>query len=170
MPEGNNNTETQTTPDVTFEGWLEQQDEQIRGLYEAHTAKLTNAVKATRQERDDLAKQLKDLLPKAEKGSELEKSLADALGRIEQAERRAAFAEEAVKPEIGCRNPRAAYLLAQADNLFDRRGQPDWAAIKAAAPELFGAPGVKGNAGAGTSDKPPKADMNAYIRHMAGRR
>ena len=122
MPEGNNNTETQTTPDVTFEGWLEQQDEQIRSLYEAHTAKLTNAVRATRQERDDLAKQLKDLLPKAEKGSELEKSLADALGRIEQAERRAAFAEEAVKPEIGCRNPRAAYLLAQADT-FDP-GQP----------------------------------------------
>lgn len=165
---GGNSNNQSATPE-SFEKFLEAQPEAIKGLYATHTAGLHNAVKATRQERDDLAKQFKDLLPKVEKGSEAEKALTEATARLELAERRAAFVEEAVKPEIGCRNPKAAYALAVADNLFDRRGGPDWAAIKAAAPELFGQRNAAGNAGTGTDGQAPKQDMNSFIRRSAGR-
>ena len=174
----NDNTNSTNSTDTTqgaadtpanFDEWIGKQPEDVKALYTQHVTGLQNTVKATRDERDALRTQLKDLLPKAEKGSELEKSLTESLGKLELAERRAAFVEDAIKPEIGCRNPKAAFLLAQADNLFDRRGSPDWAAIKAAAPELFGAPKVNANAGDGTDKQPPKADMNQYIRHMAGR-
>jgi hypothetical protein len=175
MPDEQTNTQNQnttTTEGATPESWekyLEGQPEPIKALYAAHTTGLQNAVRATRGERDELARQLKELLPKAEKGSELEKSLSEFSNKLEAAERRAAFVEEAVKPEIGCRNPKAAFLLAQADNLFDRKGQPDWNAIKAAAPELFGKLSANGNAGAGTQDPPAKTGMNEFIRRSAGR-
>jgi hypothetical protein len=170
--EGQNNQGNNPPEGATPESWekyLEAQPEQIKALYTAHTTGLQNAVKATREERDGLAKQLKDLLPKAEKGSEFEKSLTETLTKLEVAERRAMFVEEAVKPEIGCRNPKAAFLLAQAENLFTRSGQPDWNAIKTAAPELFGKPGAMGNGGNGTQDPPRKASMNDFIRHASGR-
>ena len=160
-------TPASETP-ASFDAWMGAQPEDIQALYTAHTTGLHNAVKATRDERDTLRTQLKDILPKAEKGGELEKSLNETLTRLEASERKTAFVEDAIKPEIGCRNPKAAYALAVADNLFDRKGNADWTALKAAAPELFGAPSVNANAGAGTQNPPAKADMNAFIRQ--GRR
>jgi hypothetical protein len=155
---------------ATWDEYLKDQPAEIQALYQNHTTGLTNTVKATRDERDALSKQLKDLLPKAEKGSELEKSLTEALGKIEVAERRAAFAEEAIKPEVGCTNSKAAFLIAQADSLFDRRGNPDWAAIRAAAPELFQKKQGKANGGDGTGDEPAKTtNMNDLILRKAGR-
>jgi hypothetical protein len=154
---------------ASWDAWIGTQDETVKGLYEGHVAGLQNTVKATRKERDELKSLVEDLNKKAEKGSEFEKSLTEFTAKLEQAERRAAFVEDAVKPEIGCKNPKAAYALAMADNLFDRKGNADWSAIKAAAPELFGKPSVAGNAGSGTSNPPTKADMNAYIRSLAGR-
>jgi len=153
----------------SFEGWLDTQDEPIINLYQEHIKGLKNTVSATRQERDDLAKQLKDLAGKADKGSEMEKALNENIQKLEIAERRARFIEDAIKPEIGCRNPKAAWLLANADGLFDRKGSPDWAAIKDAAPEIFGKPNASGNAGTGTEKPPNKNDMNTFIRAAAGR-
>jgi hypothetical protein len=141
----------------------------VQALYASHVSGLKNTVQATREERDALAKQIREVSAKAEKGSELEKSLTELGTRLEAAERKAAFVEDAVRPEIGCRNPKAAYALATSENLFDRKGNPDWAAIKAQAPELFGAAGVNGNAGAGTQSPPPKNSMNDFIRRSAGR-
>jgi hypothetical protein len=175
MPTEDQTTTDQTTTQpagetpVSFDAWIGAQPAEVQALYTAHTSGLQNTVKATRIERDDLAKQIRELMPKAEKGSELERSLTEIGTKLEQAERRAQFVEEAVKPEIGCRNPKAAFLLAQADNLFDRKGNPDWTAIKAAAPEIFGAPSVNANAGAGTANKPPTTGMNDFIRKAAGR-
>lgn len=165
-----NITSQQTTPEqgetpATWDTWYATQPENVKALYEQHVTGLKNTVQATREERDTLAKQIRDLSTKAEKGSELEKTLTEFTGKLALAEQRAAFYEDAGKPEIGCRNPKAAFALAQADNLFDRRGQPDWNAIKAAAPELFGAPSVNANAGTGTQNKPPQANtMNDFIR------
>ena len=84
-------------------------------------------------------------------------------------ERRAAFAEDAIKPEIGCTNVKAAFALATAEDLFDRHGRPDWNALKATAPELFRKP-TSGSAdgGAGTRQA-PQLDMNTLIRRAAGR-
>lgn len=154
----------------SFEAFLEKQPENVKELYESHTAGLNNALKSERTSNKDLAKQLKDLSLKAEKGSEMEKQLSEYASKVEQAEKRAGFAEDAIKPEIGCTNVKAAFLIAQADELFKRDGSPDWTAIKAAAPELFRKPGQpQGKAGAGTEGGSPKEDMNTFIRRAAGR-
>ena len=171
MPEP---AETTTQPaagetPATWENWIETQPDDVKALYQAHTTGLHNAVKATREERDAIRRQLEEVLPKAEKGSELERSLTENITRLEQAERRANFLESAVSPEIGCRNPRAAWAIANSENLFDRKGQPDWNAIKATAPELFGQAPAAAHAGNGTSNPPAKSGMNEYIRRAAGR-
>lgn len=166
---GQNQQQNQQQTQKTWEEVLKGLPEDQQKLYTEHTTGLQNAVKATRDERDDLAKQIKDLLPKAEKGSELEKSLTEALGKLDDADKRANFAEQAIKPEIGCRNVKAAFALAKEGDLFKKNGDPDWEAIKKEAPELFGPLIPEGNGGSGTGDdqKPP-VDMNQWIRERAG--
>lgn len=154
---------------IVFDEWLNAQPEQVKSAYTAHVTGLQNTVKATREERDGLARQIKELSGKVEKGSDAEKALTEISTKLEAAERKAAFVEEAVKPEIGCGNPKAAYALAMAENLFTRAGAPDWNAIKAAAPEFFQKTTARGNAGSGTQEPPNKASMNEFIRRSAGR-
>ena len=161
--------ETTVTQPIKFAEWLASQDEAVRSAYDEHITGLKATVKATRDERDGLAKQIKDLLPKAEKGSELEKSLTEFGAKLEAAEKRASFFEDAVKPGIDCRNPKAAYALAVTDQLFDRKGSPDWAALKVAAPELFGKVIPPAHPGDGTGAIPKNQDMNTFIRQAAGR-
>ena len=158
----------QNTPQ-TFETFLASQPEEVQRLYQEHSTGLLNTVKATRQERDDLSKQIKELLPKVEKGSATEAALNEMQLRLEAAEGKAKFLEEAVRPGVDCRNPKAAYALAVASELFDRRGNPDWTALKAEAPELFGKITAPANAGSGTSNPPKQADMNMWIRRSSGR-
>lgn len=154
----------------SFEAFLSAQPDEVKALIEGHTTGLKNALVSERNSNKDLAKQLKTLAEKAEKGSELEKQLSEYASKAEQAERRAGFAEAAIQPEIGCTNVKAAFLIAQADELFKRDGSPDWEAIKAAAPELFKKAGqAAGNAGTGTGSGTPKEDMNTFIRRAAGR-
>lgn len=172
MPETNaveQTSQAQSETPQSWEGYLETQPEPIRELYTRHSQSLLNSVKATRDERDALARQVKELLPKAEKGSDIEKSLVEISGRLEASERRAAFLEDAMRPEVQCKNAKAAWVLASAQELFDKHGRPDWAAIKAEAPEIFGAATANANAGAGTGTPPPASkSMNDFIR--AGRR
>jgi hypothetical protein len=128
----------ETPPEpIKFDEWINAQPAEVVAAYQEHTTGLQNTVKATRKERDDLSKQIATLTAQAAKGSELEKSLQDLQGQLEATNRRASFAEDAGRPEIGCSNPKAAFAIAQAENLFTRTGAPDWNAIKAAAPELF---------------------------------
>jgi hypothetical protein len=157
-------------PPIVFDEWLKAQDETVRTAYESHTKGLKTALDSERTQRSELARQLKEASKGAEKGSDLERSLADLSGKLELAERRATFAEQATRPEIGCVNVRAAWALAQAEGLFDSRGNPNWDSLKTTAPELFGASPVRGNAGVGTGVKPPPAQgMNQFIRQSAGR-
>lgn len=160
-------TQTSETP-IVFDEWLKAQPEQVKAAYTAHVTGLQNTVKATREERDGLARQIKELSGKVEKGSETEKALSEISTKLEAAERKASFVEEAVKPEIGCSNPKAAFVIAEAQNLFTRAGAPDWAAIKAAAPELFQKSTARGNAGSGTQEPPAKVSMNDFIRRSTG--
>lgn len=154
-----------------FDTWLGEQPEQVRKGYEGKTTGLHSALESERAQRKEFAKQLKELTSKAEKGSEAEKALGEMSTRLEQAEQRAAFYAEASRPEIGCTNPKAAFLVASADGLFTKRGDPDWNAIKAQAPELFASrKAPPGNAGSGNGSPPAKTGgMNAYIRSAAGR-
>jgi hypothetical protein len=162
--------ETPATVAVKFDEWIGSQPAEIKAAYETHTTGLRNAVQATRAERDALGDQVKDLLKTAAKGSEMEKSLQEFQGKLAAAERRAAFLESATQPGVDCRNPKAALAIALSSDLFNRQGQPDWAAIKAEAPELFGKVIAPGNAGVGTGTTPPATgSMNAFIRKAAGR-
>jgi hypothetical protein len=161
---------TQSATPASFEAWLEGQDETIKTLYQSHSEKLLNTVRVTREERDDFKKQLKDLSKKATEGSELKQQLDQMTAQVEKSEKRAAFLEEAAKPETQCRNIKAAWLLAESGNFFDKRGNVDWTALKAEAPELFGTPTANANAGRGTQQPPAKQnDMNAFIRSKGGR-
>lgn len=164
-----NNSNTQEKFE-NFEKFLEKQPAEVKILYENHTTSLRNAVRATRDERDTLFDQVKDLLKKVEKGSDAEKQLTDFQEKLENANKRADFLEEAIKPEIGCRNPKAAFALAETEGLFNSKGRADWVQIKKLAPELFGVPDVQGDAGSGTDHKAIGQDMNSIIRGMAGRK
>lgn len=153
----------------TFETWYGALDTQAKSLFDEHVNGLKTALHTERDNRAALAKQIKDLAAKADKGSELEKQLTDASAKLEAAERRAAFAEDAIKPEIGCTNVKAAFALAQAEDLFDRHGRPDWNALKVTAPELFRKPTVGSADGGAGTNQGPKLDMNTLIRRAAGR-
>lgn len=136
----------------------------------ARFQRLESTVKATREERDSLADQLRGLSKKAAAGSELQKQLDELAGKYDEASRRADFLEEA--PGQQCRNAKAAYALMIAGNLTTRSGKPDWKAIKEAAPELFGAvQQPRGNAGSGTGGAGAaggQVGVNDWIRQKAG--
>ena len=154
----------------TWDTWIADQAENVQRLYNSHIKGLKNTITATRGERDTMAGELREAAAKLDKGSEAETKLTEMAGKFEAMEKRAIFAEEAMKPEIGCTNSHAAYLVAQADNLFDRKGSPAWDAIKKAAPELFKAASANANAGSGTDQEPPATfDMNKAIRQATGR-
>ena len=170
-----NEQTTETPPEgetpPTWDAWLEAQPEQVKTLYSQHSAGLLNTVKATRSERDEMAKQIKQLAKGQAEGSEAKKALEEMGAQLERTERRASFLEDAMKPEIQCRNARAAWLLAEAESLFTKKGEPDWDAIKREAPELFGMPNANANAGVGTGQPPPsKKNMNDFIRAASGRK
>lgn len=115
--------------------------------------------------RKEFEVQIKALSKQQAAGSEAQKQLEAMTAQLEITERRATFLEEAVRPEIECRNPGAAWVIAKAQDLFTRNGSPDWKGIKAAAPELFGKVIANANAGNGTGSPPaPKQDMNSFIR------
>lgn len=175
MPDSNeqptDGTEAQSdAPQFDFTAWLGEQPEHVRSGLESHTAGLKSALDGEREQRKEFSRQLREATAKAEKGSEIEKALNETSSRLEVAEQRAAFFEDAGKAEIACTNPRAAFLIAQAEGLFRKSGEPDWAAIKASAPELFGRKTPPGNAGSGNGSPPPRSGgMNEYIRAASGR-
>lgn len=158
---------SETQAPATFDAWIANQDDAVKALAEQHTAGLRSALQSEREQRKEAIKQLKDLAAKAEKGSELEAQIASMIAEKDAAERRAAFYESA--PQANCTNPKAALLIAQAENLFRRDGSPDWGALQSTAPELFRRAG-QANAGAGTGAPPPaQKNMNDFIRRAAGR-
>ena len=156
----------------TWDTVLASLPEADRALYEAHTTGLRNTVQATRQERDALQQQLGELTKALGKNDpEAAKALlAQMTAELDTSRRRADFLEAAVRPEIGCSNPGAAFAIAQSQGLFDARGNPNWDAIKQAVPELFRKPIPAGNAGAGTASPPAgRITMNDFIRRASGR-
>ena len=155
---------------ASFDEWLKGQDETVKGLVTERFQKLESAVKATRGERETLAKQLRDATKKMEEGSEARKALEDVGAKLEAAEQRAAFYEDATRPEVRCNNPKLGWLAAIEIGAIDGKGRVNWEAIKSQFPELFTAKVPNANAGTGTGTPPAgKATMNDWIRRAAGR-
>lgn len=160
---------TQTPTD--FPTWFETLDDGTKSLIEGHTSGLKKALDNERGSRKKLAEDLRAAQAAAEKGSQLEKDLTRLSSELEEAHRRAQFYEAA---PTDLTNSRLAWMLAVSDDLFTKKGDPDWEAIRKKAPELFVSPKKVPaiNAGSGSSSQSgttPAQSMNAFIRAAAGR-
>lgn len=163
------NTNGPNTWDEYLAALPEDQRATVSKLYAAQNQALLNTVKATREERDTMASELRDAAKKAEKGSKAEADLLAQANKLDEANKRADFFSEAASKQ--CKNPKAAWALAKSDDLFTRSGLPDWEAIQSSAPELFGPvtkPKSKAGAGAGTDVAPQGQTINQFIRSAAG--
>ena len=159
---------TSTTP-ATWDEYIAGQTDDIKALAEANTTGLKSALTAEREQRKGMAKELREATAQLDAGSDVAKQLGEMSSKYDLAAKRASFYEEAGAQDIGCANPKLAFLVASAEDLFTRTGEPDWKAIKASAPELF-QKATTANAGAGTGQPAPAtASMNDYIRRAAGR-
>ena len=130
-----------TPPALTWDAWHGSLNDEQRKLIETRfsddTKTLKGALDKERDEAKQLAKQIKGLQDKAEKGSELEKALTDLQTQLAAATQEKDFILDA--PAKGVSNVKAAYKLAAADGLIDPKGAIDWDALKSAYPELFAA-------------------------------
>ena len=168
MSEENNQDQNQDTGQdtPTWENILEGLPEEQQALYQAHTQGLRSALDKERTRGSDREKQIREAA-KVAKG-EVQEELTKLADQVAEANRRADFYREASNPEIGCASPELALLAAEKDNLFDRRGNIQWSALKEAYPVLFAQPPApRGNAGNGTSTQVPNStfDMDALIRN-----
>ena len=148
-----------------FEEWLKDQTDEIKSMFEEHVSGLTSALKSERDLRKDDLKKLKDMQKLAEDGSDAQKRLTEMVDRLEKTELQAKFYESAIG--AGVKNPKAAFLLAQADGLVTKE-KIDFDGLKTSYPEMFGSgePQPKGNAGEGSGqgNNTGKTDMNEWIR------
>jgi len=158
----------------TFDEFLATQDQPVQELYKSHTNGLRSALVKEREEKKALVNQIRNLQTKAEKGSEMEKQLSDMAAKLEEANRisaeairKAEFTEQALSPEVGCLNVKAAYALAKAEDLFDKNSHPDWEELKKQAPELFKQK-TRVSTDAGRDTIKTTGTMNEILRSAAG--
>ena len=159
----------ETTPNGTFEEWFNTQPDDVKTLISNYENGLKSALKSERENTKALSKQISDLQGAADKGSDLQKQLADLQSKLTESERYSSFMDGATG--AGCSNPKAAYRIAKADDdMWKRDGSPDWEAIKETAPELFGTKRGKGGAGNGRNEDPDGgAKMHAMDRAIRQR-
>ena len=170
MPDKENEQEGGQQENVTFDSWLEGQDDQVRGLIDGHVGGLRSALQSERDQRKTFEKQLKDAVAKVDAGTEARKQLDTLTGQLESQAQQAEFYEAA--HSAGVANLKLAWLAVQQDeSLVDRHGRADMARLKEKYPELFPSPKTPaGNAGTGTQKDPSgSGGMNEFIRKSAGR-
>lgn len=165
-------TEETTQAPADFAAFMAAQSDEVKALYDADVKGLKTALGSEREAKADLEKQLRDAAAKLEKGSEAEKQLTVMADDMAATAQRADFLEAA--HAAGVKNLKLAYTVAREDEMFDRRGNVNFEAMKKDYPELFGSTApAAGNAGSGTTTQPPaggpNADVNAAIRRAAGR-
>lgn len=155
----------------SFDAWIESQSDGIKALYNEHTTSLRNALASERNEKKDLARQLREASTQLEQGSQARQQLEEMSTKLETAEKYSTFLEESIAPDINCVRPKLAWMAMHEDNLTTRDGKPDWPALKQQYPELFRKQTPPpGNAGSGAGVVPPTTmNMNQIIRRSAGR-
>ena len=152
----------QPNEQLSFDAWIAEQPDPIKGLVTEHTQGLRSALETERAQRKDLAKQIKELASQQAADSDAAKQLTELSGRLDAAQKQADFYEEAVV--AGCTKPKLAFLVAQSEGLKMEQ-------IKVQYPELFATHRMTAtHAGNGTGSPPPaQVDMNRLIRQAAGR-
>lgn len=171
-PEELNDKSEQKESFESFDEFVNTLDEPVKALYSNHISGLKNALESEKENRRKLSEQVKALSPAVEKGSELERKLAETAKLLEEAEqrsveynRRATFAEQAIRPGVNCSNVKAAYALAVSEGLFDDSNAPKWKDLQKLAPELFR---VTKQTNGGNTEQAVSNDINAAIRRAAG--
>ncbi len=148
-----------------FDAWLEEQSEETKTLVAERFSALEATVKATRTERDNLNLELKKLAKNVEVDSEAGKQLSELREKLQLAERKSNFIEQATKQ--GAKRPGVAFALANSENLFSEDGEPDWERIKETIPELFTVASTNTDAGSGTTTKiPDSAGVNTIKTYL----
>lgn len=181
MPNETNNTNAadnqnadgqQEASIATYDALYDSLGEDQRALVDGHINGLKGALQSERDAKRDMAKQLRDASKQVEEGSAAQKQLQELATQVEQAERKAAFYEDAAGPSVNCSNTRLAWIAAQEIGAIDSRGRVNWDALRSDFPELFARTIPAGNAGTGTGGAQPASarDMNKYIRAASGRR
>jgi hypothetical protein len=164
---GDNGDDASSQGDAAdWEEVLEQLPDTAKASYEAHINGLKNTVSATREDN----RKLRDEVKAAAAGAEgpLKDQLNALSERLQEREREVSFLDEAIGQK--CRKPRALWVLAKADEAFDRYGRPDWNHLRSSYSELFdgSAPAPRGNAGAGTGGVPDAGpSMEDLLRKAA---
>jgi len=132
---------------------------------------LKSALGKEREARDKAEKDLRDVAKDLKEGSEAQEKVLKLADEVAAESLRADFYEEA--HDEGIVNLKLAFHVVQKDELFDRKGNADFKALKKDYPELFGKRKIAsgdGGEGAGGDGLPrEKVDMNALIRKKAGR-
>lgn len=170
-PNDNNGGGTPQNQELTFDGWFAGQDDVVKGLLDAHTSGLKNALQAERKQRDDLAKALKDATKELEAGTEARTKLEGITAKLDELEAQNAVYE--ILTAAGVTNLKLGWMAVQSSGALDKRGNVNLETIKAEFPELFNKKHKlpPGNAGDGLNNSLPaaQAGMNAFIRTASGR-
>jgi len=155
---------------ASFDAFLATQPENVKTLIADHERGLKSALDSERGSRQDLEGQLRDMAKNAAKTPELQKSLTELADKLAVTDRRADFYDAA--HVAGVTNLKLAYLVAEQDEMFDKKGNVNFETLKTKYPELFAGTKVtpRAHAGDGTlTPTPASGGMNAFIRQSAGR-
>lgn len=156
---------------LEWEAWHGALPEDAQKLVAGHVSGLKTALATERDARGTAEKDLRDVAKELEKGSETQKKVLKLADEVAAGNLKADFYDAAHK--VGVSNLSLAFIVAEKEGLFDKRGNANFDKLKEIYPELFGKKKVPdGNQGDGTGSGPPKnkQDMNAYIRKKSGRR
>ena len=165
-----------TSLEEYYAGIPEEDQGWVKNLFDSETKGLQSALNAERQSRKDFEKQLKELKPLAEKGSELEKKLEEmSLASETQAkhlEQELEFYRAASRE--GVTDLDLAWLAVTKYEVYDSKGKPDFNKLRDNYPALFQkgtvrVPLPQANAGSGAGTEVPRVgSMNEWIRSSAG--
>ena len=153
----------------TFDQWHEGLDDGAKELLKGHVSGLKTSLATERDARSEAETSVRDLAKKAEKGSEAQAELTKLADTLAESNQQLEFYEQA--HSAGITNMKLAYIVAQQDDLINKRGVVNIEKLKENYPELFSktlTPGA--DAGDGKEQKPkPKAGMNEALRAAAGK-
>lgn len=166
-PEGDPQTQPPQVP--AFETWLKAQPPEVTQILEGHAVNLKSALKSERETRQTLETQLRELSAKADQGSDTQKKIDALLTDLGTRDREISFFEAA--HAVGVADLKLAYLAAEKDGLFDKKGNCNFDKLKELHPSLFGrVQSPPGGAGSGSDQLPAQRSMNDFIRAASGRR
>ena len=156
---------------LRWDTWHGDQPEEIQTLISEHESSLKTALDSERDARKKAEKSLREMADKMDDANEMKAELLELANNSEKVSQKADFYEDA--HAAGVTNLKLAYLAAQQDDLFDRKGNVDFDQMKIDYPQLFVRKNIPdGGAGQGTGSqmKSGGKDMNSFIRTAAGRK